>query len=88
MDCDKEMDEDSYLCFAEGVDGFPSINLYKDGKFVDNYDNSRNFKLVDEFINAYRTPESAAAFQKKEKARLAAKAAKKAKAAGNDDDDD
>lgn len=78
------MERDSFLCFQEGVDGFPSINLYKEGKFVAEYDNSRTFTLLNEFINAYRTPETAAAYEKKQAARLAAKAAKKAAEADDD----
>lgn len=78
------MEAESYLCFQEGVDGFPSLKLYKEGKFAAEYNNNRDFKLLDQFINAYRTNATAVAYQKKEAARLKAKAAKKAAAGGDD----
>ena len=57
------------LCEAQGIQGYPQMNLYKDGKKAETYHGSRGFKTLRAYINqqaeAYRlekaTPPAAAA---------------------------
>ncbi|KAJ7308663.1 thioredoxin-like protein, partial [Mycena albidolilacea] len=40
------------LCNAQGVKGYPQMNLYRDGDFVDTYYGSRSFDLLVTYLAA------------------------------------
>ncbi|KAJ7485532.1 protein disulfide isomerase [Mycena latifolia] len=39
------------LCDANGVKGYPQMNLYRDGEFVEKYKGNRDFDLVTEYLD-------------------------------------
>ncbi|KAI0337496.1 thioredoxin-domain-containing protein [Trametopsis cervina] len=38
------------LCKANGVDGYPQMNLYKDGKFVETWNKARDFEALKDYL--------------------------------------
>ncbi|KZT63979.1 thioredoxin-like protein [Daedalea quercina L-15889] len=46
------------LCRDHGVDGYPQMNLYRDGKFVETYRQSRAYDLLTSYLSAHAEPTS------------------------------
>ncbi|KAH9843500.1 thioredoxin-domain-containing protein [Rhodofomes roseus] len=46
------------LCKANGVDGYPQMNLYRDGKFVETYREARSHELVTSYLSKHAEPTS------------------------------
>lgn len=44
------------LCRENGVDAYPQMNLYKDGKFVKTFDEVRSPTLLHSFLSAHAAP--------------------------------
>lgn len=44
------------LCNDNGVNGYPQMNLYRNGEFVDTYNANREFHLLLEYLNAHAEP--------------------------------
>ncbi|KZT20616.1 thioredoxin-like protein [Neolentinus lepideus HHB14362 ss-1] len=44
------------LCSENGVTGYPQLNLYKDGQFVEMYKKARSIELLEEFIGMHAEP--------------------------------
>ncbi|KAJ7461840.1 protein disulfide isomerase [Mycena galericulata] len=46
------------LCDANGVKGYPQLNLYRDGEFVEKYKGNRDFNLLSDYLakNAPKAP--------------------------------
>lgn len=51
VDCTLEVNKE--LCNDEGVDGFPTIFLYKNGKKVEEYNGNRSLDELYEFVNKH-----------------------------------
>ncbi|EPQ59737.1 thioredoxin-domain-containing protein [Gloeophyllum trabeum ATCC 11539] len=49
---------DGDLCSENGVKGYPQINLYKNGKYVDQFRKARSLELLEEFIAQHAEPTS------------------------------
>lgn len=45
------------LCRENGVDGYPQMNLYRDGQFVETFKKAREFELLTGFISDHVHPE-------------------------------
>ena len=46
----------SDLCNDNGINGYPQMNLYRDGEFVDTYSADREFHLLLEYLGAHAEP--------------------------------
>ncbi|THH32163.1 hypothetical protein EUX98_g2007 [Antrodiella citrinella] len=44
------------LCKENNVDGYPQMNLYRDGQFVDTYKKARDFDLLTAYLDEYIEP--------------------------------
>ncbi|KAF7301221.1 Leucyl aminopeptidase [Mycena indigotica] len=42
------------LCTANGVGGYPQMNIYRDGQFVEKFKGSRDLDLLNEFLNKHK----------------------------------
>lgn len=46
------------LCNKHGVDGYPQMNLYRDGQFVETYTRPRELDMLREYLSAHAEPTS------------------------------
>lgn len=46
----------SDLCRDNNVDGYPQMNLYRDGQFVDTYKKARDFELITAYLDEHIEP--------------------------------
>ncbi|KAI0719220.1 thioredoxin-domain-containing protein [Fomitopsis betulina] len=46
------------LCRAHGVDGYPQMNLYRDGQFLETYREPRSYDLLTSYISKHAEPTS------------------------------
>ncbi|CDO70352.1 hypothetical protein BN946_scf184613.g2 [Trametes cinnabarina] len=44
------------LCNKNKVDGYPQMNLYRNGQFVEKYNQARTIELLTEYLNAHAEP--------------------------------
>ncbi len=44
------------LCRKNGVEGYPQMNLYRDGKYIETFRQSRDIDLLTKYINAHAEP--------------------------------
>lgn len=44
------------LCTENGVSGYPQMNLYRNGEFVETFDKDRDFDIVVNFLSAHAEP--------------------------------
>ncbi|KAI0759740.1 thioredoxin-domain-containing protein [Trametes elegans] len=44
------------LCRKNGIEGYPQMNLYRNGKFVETFAQSRTLEILTEYINAHAEP--------------------------------
>lgn len=44
------------MCDKNGVKGYPQINLYRDGEFVEKYKGSRDYDLLVSYIGKHAKP--------------------------------
>lgn len=51
VDC--TLDESKELCNEQGVDGFPTVFVYKNGKQVEEYTGSRSLEDLYEFVKKH-----------------------------------
>ncbi|KAI0951633.1 hypothetical protein AcV7_007680 [Taiwanofungus camphoratus] len=47
---------DGDLCRQNGVDGYPQMNLYHDGRFIETYKGSREFELLTSYLSLHAEP--------------------------------
>jgi len=53
VDCTEGNDRNRELCNGQGVTGFPTLNLYKDGKLVEEYKGKRTLDDLEAFVNKH-----------------------------------
>ncbi|CCL99003.1 uncharacterized protein FIBRA_01011 [Fibroporia radiculosa] len=46
------------LCSKNGVDGYPQMNLYRNGQFVESYGDSREYELLTAYLSSHAEPTS------------------------------
>jgi len=46
------------LCRENNVDGYPQMNLYRDGRFVDTYKKAREFDLITAYLDEHIQPKA------------------------------
>ncbi|KAL7719293.1 Protein disulfide isomerase [Entamoeba marina] len=49
IDCDKYGD----YCTTAGIEGFPTLKLYKGNRMLDDYDQPRTFKSMRKYLQSY-----------------------------------
>merc|ERR1719367_1256669 len=55
VDCTSDDNKNKELCSAQGVNGFPTLHLYKDGKKVEEFSGKRTIEALEAFVNKHRT---------------------------------
>ena len=53
VDCTEGSDKNRELCDGNGVTGFPTLNLYKDGKLVEEYKGKRTLEDLEAFVQKH-----------------------------------
>ena len=53
VDCTEGNDRNRDLCNAQGVTGFPTLNLYKNGKLVEEFKGKRTPEDLEAFVNKH-----------------------------------
>jgi thioredoxin domain-containing protein 5 len=53
VDCTDEENKNRALCDGEGVNGFPTLNIYKDGEKVEEYNGKRDLDALVEFVDKH-----------------------------------
>lgn len=75
-------EQESGLCFDEDVIGFPTINLYKEGRFWKEYEGGRKLVELIDFLDSHLSTEGVKSWEVREAQReMARKAKEKLKAA-------
>lgn len=55
VDCTSAEDENKDLCNEQGVNGFPTLNIYKDGKKAAEYSGKRDLSELEAFVGKHYT---------------------------------
>jgi len=55
VDCTEGNNKNREICTAQGVNGFPTLNIYKDGEKVDEYNGKRTIGDLEAFVNKHLT---------------------------------
>lgn len=53
VDCTEGNNKNREICTAQGVNGFPTLNIYKDGEKVDEYNGKRAIDDLEAFVNKH-----------------------------------
>jgi len=53
VDCTEGNDRNRELCGAQGVTGFPTLNIYKNGEKIEEYNGKRTIEDLEAFINKH-----------------------------------
>lgn len=53
VDCTEDNNKNREICTAQGVNGFPTLNIYKDGEKVDEYNGKRAIDDLEAFVNKH-----------------------------------
>jgi len=53
VDCTEGNDRNRELCNGQGVTGFPTLNLYKNGELVEEYKGKRSLDDLEAFVNKH-----------------------------------
>jgi thioredoxin domain-containing protein 5 len=56
VDCTADGNANKELCDAQDVDGFPTLNIYKDGMKITEYTGKQTLEDLAEFIEAWQHP--------------------------------
>jgi len=56
VDCTEGNNKNREICTAQGVNGFPTLNIYKDGEKVDEYNGKRAIDDLEAFVNKHLEP--------------------------------
>jgi len=56
VDCTADDNANRELCSEHGVNGFPTLNIYKDGEKVDEYSGKRDLEDLAAFIDSHLAP--------------------------------
>jgi len=56
VDCTVDDNKNKELCNGEGVNGFPTLNIYKDGEKVAEYSGKRDLDALVEFVEKHTKP--------------------------------
>merc|ERR1712062_519344 len=56
VDCTEDNNKNREICTAQGVNGFPTLNIYKDGEKVDEYNGKRAIDDLEAFVNKHLEP--------------------------------
>lgn len=60
---------DGDLCEEEDVDGVPTLNLYRNGKYMREYEGALSLKELIDAVESHQTNQGIKAWQKREKQR-------------------
>jgi len=58
VDCTEGNNKNREICTAQGVNGFPTLNIYKDGEKVDEYNGKRKIDDLEAFVNKHLAGEA------------------------------
>merc|ERR1711974_302670 len=64
VDCTSGDNKNKDLCHAQGVNGFPTLNVYKDGENVEEFNGKRS---LDDLVASSRRPSEQRTNQKRKK---------------------
>merc|ERR1712158_353380 len=53
VDCTADENSNKELCNAQGVNGFPTLNIYKDGEKIEEYNGKRTIEDLEAFISKH-----------------------------------
>ena len=53
VDCTSDENDNKDLCNAQGVNGFPTLNLYKNGAKEEEYNGKRDLEALEKFVNKF-----------------------------------
>jgi len=59
VDCTADDNANRELCNGQGVNGFPTLNIYKDGEKVDEYSGKRELEDLATFVESHLAPKEA-----------------------------
>merc|ERR1712168_418578 len=57
VDCTSDGNKNKQLCNTEGVNGFPTLNIYRDGEKVEEYNGKRGLDQLAAFVDKHATKE-------------------------------
>jgi len=55
VDCTSDDNKNKGLCSEQGVNGFPTLHIYKDGKKVEEFSGKRTIEGLEAFVEKHRT---------------------------------
>lgn len=55
VDCTSDDNKNKELCSEQGVNGFPTLHIYKDGKKVEEFSGKRTIEALEAFVDKHRT---------------------------------
>ena len=55
VDCTSDDNKNKDLCSEQGVNGFPTLHLYKDGKKAEEFNGKRTIEALEAFVEKHRT---------------------------------
>jgi len=55
VDCTSDDNKNKELCSEQGVNGFPTLHIYKDGKKVEEFSGKRTIEGLEAFVEKHRT---------------------------------
>jgi len=55
VDCTSDDNKNKELCSQQGVNGFPTLHLFKDGKKVEEFSGKRTIDALEAFVEKHRT---------------------------------
>jgi len=58
VDCTADDNLNRALCDSEGVNGFPTLNIYKNGKKVEEYSGKRDLSVLQDFVDKHAKAEA------------------------------
>ena len=53
VDCTSDGNKNKQLCNTEGVNGFPTLNIYRDGEKVEEYNGKRGLDQLAAFVDKH-----------------------------------
>merc|ERR1712066_953769 len=53
VDCTADENSNKELCNAQGVNGFPTLNIYKDGEKIEEYNGKRAMDDLESFVKKH-----------------------------------
>jgi len=60
VDCTADDNQNRAICDSQGVNGFPTLIVYKDGKKIEEYSGKRDLSALQDFVDKHAKAEAAA----------------------------